>query len=301
MKPVINSFFRYAFILVIPTLGYLLLSAGRPEPSAQPLMTADQLIGRIKAQLTCDWSEETVDTYKGGGPEMEVTGIATTFLATLDVLKAAKAKGLNFIITHEPTFYNHLDKTDQYGDDPVVAAKQQYIKDNGLIVWRFHDHWHRTDPDGIYKGVTAKFGWERYSRDGSQHFYDLPPTTLKKLAKQLRKRFEKSTIRVVGDIDREVSQIGLVLGAAGAMAQIRSLQRDDVEVVIAGEVPEWETVEYIRDAVSMGKKKALILLGHANSEEAGMDYCADWLKTFVTEVPVEFIPAGDPFWSPGTK
>ena len=42
---------------------------------------------------------------------------------TIDILKQAKAKGLNFIITHEPTFYNHLDKTEQYGKDPVVAAK----------------------------------------------------------------------------------------------------------------------------------------------------------------------------------
>jgi hypothetical protein len=42
----------------------------------------------------------------------------------------------------------------------------------------------------------------------------------------------------------------------------------------------------------------MIILGHAISEEAGMNNCAKWLKTFVTEVPVEFIPAGEPFWSP---
>lgn len=288
-------------VILWPVSGLLPAASDHPEPMTPVTFTAEQLITKIKAELTCDWSAETVDTYKGGSPDMEVTGIATTFLATLDVLKRAKAKGLNFVITHEPTFYNHLDQTEQYGADPIVAAKQKYIEDNGLIVWRFHDHWHRTNPDGIYQGVVDKLGWQNYSREGSQHFFDLPPMTLKKLSKALRKKFEKSTIRVVGDIDMEVSQIGLVLGAAGSMSQIRSLQRDDVEVVIAGEVPEWETVEYIRDAVSLGKQKALILLGHANSEEAGMDYCADWLKTFVSEVPVEFIPAGDPFWSPGTR
>ena len=26
--------------------------------------------------------------------------------------------------------------------------------------------------------------------------------------------------------------------------------------------------------------------------------CANWLKTFITEVPVEFIPTAEPFWSP---
>ena len=286
---------------LLPVLALSLLPLVAAAPTELPAVTAGELIEKIKGNLTCDWSQETVDTYKGGGPEVEVTGIATTFLATLDVLKRAKAKGLNFVITHEPTFYNHLDKTEQFGDDPIVAAKQKFIKDNNMIVWRFHDHWHRTSPDGIYKGVTAKLGWDPYSRDGSQYFYDLPPMSLKKLGKALRKKFDQSTIRIVGDIDMEVSKIGLVLGAAGSMRQIQSLQRDDVEVVIAGEVPEWETVEYIRDATTLGKKKALILLGHANSEEAGMDYCADWLKTFISEVPVEFVAAGDPFWSPGTK
>jgi len=29
-----------------------------------------------------------------------------------------------------------------------------------------------------------------------------------------------------------------------------------------------------------------------------MKYCAEWLKSFVTEVPVEFIAAPEPFWSP---
>jgi putative NIF3 family GTP cyclohydrolase 1 type 2 len=97
----------------------------------------------------------------------------------------------------------------------------------------------------------------------------------------------------------KLSMVGMVLGAGGSAAQIRMLQRDDVEVLLAGETHEWETVEYVRDAVTAGKAKALILLGHANSEEAGMENCADWLKGFITEVPVQFIPAGDPFWSPG--
>jgi hypothetical protein len=29
-----------------------------------------------------------------------------------------------------------------------------------------------------------------------------------------------------------------------------------------------------------------------------MKYCAEWLKSFITEVPIGFIPAPEPFWSP---
>jgi hypothetical protein len=50
--------------------------------------------------------------------------------------------------------------------------------------------------------------------------------------------------------------------------------------------------------ISSGKNKALIVLGHVVSEQAGMKLCADWLKGFVNEVPVEFFAAAEPFWLP---
>jgi len=39
-------------------------------------LTAGDVVTRIKAKLTCSWADETVDTYKSGGPESKVTGIA---------------------------------------------------------------------------------------------------------------------------------------------------------------------------------------------------------------------------------
>jgi hypothetical protein len=69
-------------------------------------------------------------------------------------------------------------------------------------------------------------------------------------------------------------------------------------VLVIGEAQEWETVEYVADAMTAKKPKAVIMLGHIPSEQAGMDECARWLKTFVTDVPIEFVPARDPFWRP---
>lgn len=280
---------------LLPFLSLLLICY---NGKAQTTLTAETVIDRIKSNITVAWQQETVDTYKGGGPEMKVTGIATTFLATLDVLKRAKAKGLNMIITHEPTFYNHLDNTDQFEGDEIVAAKQKYIKDNNLVVFRFHDHIHQTSPDGVFKGIVNKLGWTDYEQNQRPYIYKLPELTVAELGSQLKKTFNTPTIRIVGNPELKITNIGLVLGAAGSTSQIRSLQRDDVEVLIIGETHEWETVEYVRDAVNMGKNKALMIIGHANSEEAGMDYCAEWLKKFISEIPIEFIEAGDPFWTP---
>ena len=70
---------------------------------------------------------------------------------------------------------------------------------------------------------------------------------------------------------------------------------------IAGETHEWETVEYVTDARSEGRAKALILLGHIASEQAGMEECARWLRTFLTGVPIEFVATSDMWAPPGAK
>lgn len=273
-------------------------STAKPIQVANAPLRAKQVIDRIKENVTCEWAEETVDTYKEGTDESPVTGIATTFLANYDVLKRAHAAGLNMIITHEPTYYNHLDETDFFEQDPVYLKKRDFIRDNNMIVFRFHDHWHRTQPDGILLGMNERLGWKEYEVRPNDLIFELPSQSLQSLADYLRERFLATSIRVVGPKDMEVSKVGFSMGSPGSRAQIEILRMEEVEVLVGGETLEWETVEYVRDAQAQGRKKALILIGHANSEEAGMEYCADWLKGFIPEVPVQFIPAKDPFWTP---
>ena len=261
-------------------------------------LTARQVVERIQKHVGTAWNAETVDTFKMGNPDTPVTGIATTFMATLDVLERAAASGKNFVISHEPTFYTHLDHTDAFANDPVFLAKEAFIEKHGMVVWRFHDHWHMRKPDGVLVGVTDALGWKKFQTKVNEPYYVLPETTVAGLAASIRDRMKIRTIRVVGDPKMKVTKVGLAMGASGTEAHISMLRRDDVEALVIGESPEWETIPYVRDAVSECRHKALIVLGHVPSEEAGMDECARWLKTFVPEVPVEFIPAGEPFWSP---
>jgi putative NIF3 family GTP cyclohydrolase 1 type 2 len=102
----------------------------------------------------------------------------------------------------------------------------------------------------------------------------------------------------VGDPLLRVTDVAYLPGASGENKEIKELERDDVQVLVAGESREWETVEYVRDAVAEGRRKALILLGHEVSEEPGMEYCARWLRGLFPGIPVRFIPAGEPFQTP---
>jgi putative NIF3 family GTP cyclohydrolase 1 type 2 len=263
-------------------------------------ITSRQVIERIQKNVGVPWREQTVDTFKAGDPDAPITGVAVTMMATYDVLQRAAASGKKLIITHEPTFYGHFDRTEELEaeKDPVYATKAAFIKKHGLVVWRFHDHWHLRRPDGILTGMVRTLGWQAHENPANPQLFTLPETSLERLAGDLKKRLGVRTMRVVGDPRLKITKVALSPGASGSQAHRRLLKSDDVEVLVIGEAPEWETTLYADDASAAKQRKALIILGHIPSEQAGMEECARWLKTFVTEVPVEFIPAAEPFWRP---
>lgn len=248
------------------------------------------------------WTTPTVDTFKAGDPDEKVTGIAVTMMATFDVIKRAAADGKNLVITHEPTFYSHQDGTAllETQEDAVLLDKQAFIRDHHMVVWRFHDHWHKHKPDGIMQGMVDALGWKQYQNSDPEksYLFTMPSQSLETLAGSVKKKLGIVAMRVVGDPKLQVTKVALIPGAAGSTMQIQVLERDDVQVLFIGEVPEWETVEYTDDAVAEGKQKALVLMTHIPSEQAGMEECATWLKTFISGVPIAFVPARQPFWLP---
>lgn len=280
-------------------VGVALLFCSVLASAQEKHLTAREVISRIQQHVGVPWQAETVDTFKAGNPDEPVTGIALTMMATMDVLERAAASGKNLIITHEPTFYNHLDKLDVLPEkekNPLLATKLAFIAEHHLVVWRFHDHWHRRTPDGIQAGMARALGWEKQQDSENQYLFAVPETTLESLAANLKKKLDIHVLRVVGDPRLSIKKIALVPGASGFQKETLALERNDVDVLVTGEPREWETVEYVADAVTQGKHKGLIILSHIPSEQAGMEECTRWLKTFLTEVPVEFVPAKDPFW-----
>lgn len=268
--------------------------------NARASLTAQEVVDRIKARVGIPWLEQTRDTFKAGDPQTPVTGIAVTMMATQAVLQRAVANGQNLIITHEPTFFDDPDKAEtvsQGEEDAVLADKRAFIARNHLVIWRFHDHWHRMHPDGIELGNVHALGWEKFQDPGNQYLFTVPETTVGRLADEVQKKFGIAAIRIVGDREMKVTRVALSPGFAGAKREIAVLEMPDVQVLLAGETREWETVEYVADAVTQGKHKALIVLSHVPSEQQGMDECVRWLKTFVSEVPVQFVPTPDPFAS----
>ncbi|WP_425234321.1 Nif3-like dinuclear metal center hexameric protein [Ulvibacterium sp.] len=265
--------------------------------SGQMTVTSRELIETIIQRTGAERLSKTVDVIKEGNPETPVRGVVTCMFATMEVLQKAVEKNCNLIITHEPTYYNHLDETELFQKDSVFLEKQKFIKDHNLVIWRFHDYIHRIQPDGIVTGMTEKLGWEENRDTDNPYKFTFPQITLKELLKDIKRTFPENGFHVVGNPEMQLSTVIYVPGASGSNAHIQQLRKAEVDIVVAGEVPQWETYEYVRDANTQGRKKAIVFIGHVYSEASGMKFCADWMRKFVTDIPIHYIDCGSSYWT----
>ena len=278
-----------------------------------PTITAEQVTDRIRKNVGVPWQEQSLDNYKAGDPTTAVSGIAVSAMATLDVLKRAVQQKANLIITLEPVFFGKADgqppppsATPPAGgrgpagvapDDPVLRAKQDFIQKNGMVVWRFADHWRARTPDPMAIGFARTLAWTKYQVGDDVTRYELPATSLSSLVDDLAKRLNaRGGIRVLGDPQTRVRRVAILPGLSPVSATLKGLPECDV--IVAGETREWESVEYAQDNVAAGRKKGFIMVGKILSEDPGMNVCAEWLKRIVPEVSVRWLPAGDPYWRP---
>lgn len=237
--------------------------------------------------------DNTVDTLKSGKPETEVTGIVTAFSATQYVVERAIVMGANLLITHEGIFYSHHESNDVLKEDPVYLTKQSLIESSEMAIFRYHDYWHRHKPDGIMVGLLRELEWSAYvnEQQAAATILTLPAMTVSETAAYIKRKLGISYVRVAGDLSLICRRVGILVGyRGGGMMAIPLFNNENLDLIIAGEGPEWETPEYVRDAVHQGRAKALIMLGHAESEAPGMKYLAEILAEKYPMIPSHFIP-----------
>jgi putative NIF3 family GTP cyclohydrolase 1 type 2 len=236
--------------------------------------------------------ENTVDRLEFGKQDEIVKGIAVTFLATQEVISEANKLGVNLIISHEGIFFSHRAKLHKLQSNRVFQQKRRTIDENGLAIYRYHDHIHRYLPDAITAGLLQSLGWQAYEVENlpAATICSIPGLTLQEVNLHVKERLGMQFIRYVGDLSVPCRRVGLLVGYRGhGGSAILLSEEKNLDLLIYGEGPEWETPEYTRDAVLQGKQKALIVLGHAESEMPGMRFLAAKLQEKFPGVPVRFI------------
>lgn len=257
------------------------------------------------------------DGYKYGNPEAECMKIAAALVPSVEVIQKAAQLGCNLLIVHEPTFYVSPDYPEWRCDyrNKIYDEKCRLLDAYGITIWRDHDHMHAHRPDSIFTGVIKYLGWEPYQVKSTgnsvfTYIFDLPETTVESLNKELKEKLRLNGIRYVGNPKGIISRVAIVghlnpnaFGIDGAEengyyrdygTDVIQLMEDGVDAVIPGEVIEWTVLSYVRDAMQLGKNKAVFNTGHFSIEELGMKYAAEWIEELTEhKIPVHYIPSGD--------
>lgn len=242
----------------------------------------------------------TCDQLIAGDWDAEVTGMVTTFMATIEVIKQTIALGANLIITHEPTYFTGRDTTEWLQEDEVYLLKKKLIEDHKINIWRFHDHMHITKPDLIYAGLNKELGWGPYLNPKQRHCYTIPETTVEELSNFLKGKLNVKVAQIIGDKDVVVKNVGILVGGGSLGLGVEEMpmqmmRENHLDVLVCGEILEWTACAYVRDAAQLGFNRAMIILGHNRTEEVGMKYLPDWLKTILPDMPIWFVESGEPF------
>ncbi len=274
------------------------LSAGNTNAGSffagKKTYTVGEIMDMVLKEIPGAPFAQTVDTLKSGNRDLPVSGIITTMFATVDIIRRAIDKKANFIIAHEPTFYNHTDDLNWVSPNHIAQQKKDLLDQHKITVWRLHDYLHSFVPDSVQYGVVQKAGWIPYYQPGNA-VITLPAISLGNLAAHLKKQLGIAQVRVIGNLMQQCRRVALLPGASGGQSHVAMVEKERPDVLVVGELQEWETAEYIRDTQQLGEKTALIVLGHSVSEEPGLEWLQGWLQSRLSGLPIFHISSGNPF------
>ncbi len=259
-------------------------------------ITVQQILDRIK-------TNGAGSTLHAGNGAAEATGVVVTYTPTLEVLRKAAAGGKNVIVCREGPYWSR--NPEALSANPTFAYKRDMIEKNRLAVVQLRESDTGVGGDRYLRGLAEALDWDRYHRIERQAasepyapgnvYFRLPEMTLEALANSVCGSLKIRAARVIGEPGAKLRDVALTHGRMLVPELRKVLKEPAVDAVIIGEPVEWETSPYFQDLIASGQKKGLIAIGLEASEEPGGRLNAEWLKSLVPEVPIEWTPAGEPF------
>ena len=151
--------------------------------------------------------------------------------------------------------------------------------------------------DGIFHGVMITLGWEKYlCCDPSRPMvFEMPETSVKEIGRLIMEKFHLTGLKMLGNTEAKVKKVAIashILGGDNDM--ITWIDQEKIDLLISMELIDFTVSEYIRDSAMLGMPKAILAVGHFNTEEPGMEYMVSYIPEALGEaVPCRYIQSGD--------
>jgi putative NIF3 family GTP cyclohydrolase 1 type 2/GNAT superfamily N-acetyltransferase len=233
-----------------------------------------------------DWTK-TCDGFKYGDPDAEVRGIAVGWQSLQSALEEAHDKGCNLFITHEPTFYAHMDDVEALRQSTPGRRKAGYLDRTGMVVYRCHDVW------DVFPGIGIVDAWSEFLGLGepvaTARYYNLhqvPSTSAWELTYRIARKVAElgqQNVEFVGARWQMVSRLAVGTGAITRPRDMVDLGADALLVTDDG-ISYWGDGAWLAD---LGVP--YIVVNHMTAEIPGLRKLADYLRQQFPGVPVEFV------------
>lgn len=235
---------------------------------------------------------KTVDRIIVGDAEKEVPHCVVTWIPSFAALREAVKRGVDLLLVHEPTFWDHLDRSPE--TKPAAAAKLDFIREHGLVILRNHDCW-----DG-WPEIGIPWAWARFlglsgkpaavGPNAFQQRYDVDAVPFGEFAASIAKRTTavgEPMVEAAGDPARPVSKIGIGTGCYCSVFQFIEMGCDCCIVCDDGANYYWGAVQHAED-----HGISVITVNHGTSEEPGMVTLARYVNEHLDGVKAEHLPQG---------
>jgi putative NIF3 family GTP cyclohydrolase 1 type 2 len=245
-----------------------------------PVKTALDLQNYLRSLIVVD--EPSTDRIIIGDPETKIRKIGTCWMPHWELCREAVQKGVNVLVTHEPTFYTHWDLEADKRDylaaaEPARSAymaqrdkKAQWIRDNGLVIIRCHDVMDKLGEIGMPFALGQAMGFSNQDIIRSRNYYNVygvKPMSAFKAAKMIARRLKEGKqpgVGFYGDGARVIQSIGVGCGYYCDPLIFMDL-KPDLFVVINDTIKTWIQGSYCLDSGD-----PMVVIDHGVSEEYGM-------------------------------
>ena len=274
-------------------------------------MKAEEILENFKTIGTWVNWDKTVDQILFGDPEINVEGIAVSWMPSFSNLEKAVEEDCNVFITHEALFAAKIDNNGNIIDCPITKdrharwiagkrklrkddiwiKKREWLEDKNVTVIRCHDFWDSYPEIGVRSAWAKWLGFTQppIKFDNYYELHDLGEKTLEELCRDILEKIKplgQDSLQVIGDLKKKIRKITIGTGAA---SEYRGMYYFGGEVILLTDdgTMLWESGQWSKDTGI-----PLIIVNHSLSEEPGMQTLAEYFKTTFPDVHVVQIPVG---------
>ncbi len=231
--------------------------------------------------------------FRFGDPEVEVSGILVSWMATLEAIRTAIEEECNLMLVHEDLFYPYdfqRRNFERYLTWKVNRLRLKLLAENDITVFRAHGSLDRLC---ILDDFARAIGLpEPRVKEDFVRIYEIPEISLGELALRVKRSLGLREIRIVGPSERTVRRIGLPWGGLGLSINVsflESLLKHRPDALIAGETDEYAMFFALDAGIS------LIETGHSVSENIGLRNFAEILKREFPKMKIAFFECKRPW------